>query len=122
MRKKILLVEDEKVLIKMYAITFEKAGFEMKNTDNVKDALEIMKTWKPDVVLLDILLAGANGLQLLKDIKNEPTLLSTPVLVFSNYTDVNTEKEAMQLGAKAYIIKTDYDPEDAVEVIKKYIG
>ncbi len=121
MKKKILLVEDEAILIKMYLVTFEKAGFETKTTENIQKAIEIMKEWRPDIVLLDIMLAGVSGLDLLKKIQDKKDLLKIPVVVFSNYTDANTEKEALKLGAKAYIIKTDYDPEEAVEIIKKYI-
>jgi len=81
----------------------------------------IAKKINPDIVLLDILLPGSNGLEFLRGTKDDKSLSTIPVLAFSNYTDPATEEEALKLGAKAYIIKADHDPEDTLEIIKKYI-
>ncbi len=122
MKKKILLVEDEAILVKMYVATFDKAGFETKTTENISQAIKLMEEWQPNIVLLDIMLAGVNGLDLLKKIQGRKDLLKIPVVVFSNYTDAETEKEALKLGAKAYIIKADYDPEEVINIIKQHIS
>ena len=122
MKKKILLVEDEAILVKMYVATFDKAGFETKTTEDISQAIKIMEEWHPNIVLLDIMLAGVNGLDLLKKIQGRKDLLKIPVVVFSNYTDTETEKEALKLGAKAYVIKADYDPEEVINIIKQYIS
>ena len=122
MKKKILLVEDEAIIVKMYVATFDKAGFETKTTENIAQAIKLMEEWHPNIVLLDIMLAGVNGLDLLKKIQGRKDLLKIPVVVFSNYIDTATEKEALKLGAKAYIIKADYDPGEVINLIKQYIS
>ena len=121
MERKILLIEDEKILVKMYTETFTRAGFEVYNVETAEQGIEIAKKINPDIVLLDILLPGSNGLEFLRGTKDDKSLSTIPVLAFSNYTDPATEEEALKLGAKAYIIKADHDPEDTLEIIKKYI-
>ncbi len=121
MKKKILLVEDEKVLIKMYKETFTRAGFEVESVETAQEGVEMMRKIKPDIVLLDILLPEANGLSLLRQIKDDPSLSLIPVVAFSNYADPDTQEEALKLGAKDYVIKADFDPEETLEMIRKYI-
>ena len=121
MKKKILLIEDEKVLVKMYTETFTRAGYEVYNTETAEQGIALAKKIKPDLVLLDILLPGSNGLNFLRAAKDDKSLATIPVLAFSNYTDPTTEEEALKLGAKAYIVKANYDPEEILEMIKKYI-
>ena len=121
MEKKILLIEDEKILVKMYTETFTRAGFEVYNVETAEQGIETAKKINPGIVLLDILLPGSNGLEFLRKTKDDKSLSTIPVLAFSNYTDPATEEEALKLGAKAYIIKADHDPEDTLEIIKKYI-
>lgn len=121
MKKKILLVEDERVLIKMYEETFTRAGFEVESVETAQEGVEMMRKTKPDIVLLDILLPEANGLSLLRQIKDDPSLSLIPVVAFSNYTDPDTQEEALKLGAKDYIVKADFDPEETLKMIKKYI-
>ena len=121
MKKKIILVEDEKVLGKMYKETFTRAGFEVESVETAQEGVEMMRKIKPNIVLLDILLPESNGLFLLRQIKDDPSLSSIPVVAFSNYTDPDTQEEALKLGAKDYIIKADFDPEETLKMIRKYI-
>lgn len=121
MKKKILLIEDEKILVKMYTETFTRAGFEVYNIETVHQGIESVKKINPDIVLLDMLLPGESGLEFLRQTKDDSSLSSIPVLAFSNYTDPATEEEALKLGAKVYIVKADHDPDETLEIIKKYI-
>ncbi len=120
-KKKIVVVEDEKVLAEMYRDTLERAGFEVYSAYDAEEGLGIIKKNKPDLILLDILLPRENGVGLLGKIKQEKDISSIPVIAFSNYDDDKTKKEAKNLGAKDYLIKTSYTPQEIVEKIKKYL-
>lgn len=118
---KILIVEDEHILGQMYKDKFVQAGFSVIITKEAEEGIELMKTERPDLVLLDILLPRANGIFFLKQIKADPELSSIPVVAFSNYDDPTTKKEALKLGAKDYLIKTSYTPQEIIEKIKTYL-
>lgn len=121
MTKKILLIEDEKVLAEMYQEKLTEAGFEVIWTMEAKDGLELARKEKPDLVLLDILLLRENGVFFLNQLRKDPQISSIPVVVFSNYDDPETKKKSAKLGAEEYLIKTDYTPHEIVEKIKEYL-
>ncbi|PIR90401.1 response regulator [bacterium (Candidatus Gribaldobacteria) CG10_big_fil_rev_8_21_14_0_10_33_41] len=119
--KKILIIEDEKILSSMYKEKFEMEGFEIFEAKDVIDGLKLAKKEKPDLVILDILLPGENGLSFLKAQKNEPSISKIPIIVFSNLDDPKTKEKADELGAKKYLIKANYEPRELVKIIKKYL-
>jgi two-component system alkaline phosphatase synthesis response regulator PhoP len=118
---KILIIEDEKVLAEMYKEKFEKEGFKVHLAFTSNEGLNLAKKEKPDLILLDILLPGEDGISFLKWLKNEPEISSIPVVIISNYDDPKAKKEAFELGVKEYLLKTDYTPQQLVEKIKKYL-
>jgi len=119
--KKILLVEDEKILAEMYRDKFTQAGFEVFLAFEAKEGLKLAEKEKPDLVVLDILLPKENGITFLTWLrkKSETSLIS--VVAFSNYDDPETKREAFRLGVKDYLIKTNYTPQEIIEKIKNYL-
>jgi two-component system alkaline phosphatase synthesis response regulator PhoP len=122
MAKKILIVEDEKILAEMYRDKFTEAGFEVSLTFEAKEGLKLAKKEKPDLIVLDILLPRENGVYFLTELRNDLEISSIPVVVFSNFDDPETKKTALGLGVKDYLIKTNYTPQEIVEKIKEYLG
>ena len=120
-KKRILIVEDEKLLSEMYQEVFEKEGFDVVTASNGKEAVKVAQDAKPDFVLLDILLPEENGIYFLEQRKLQPSLLSIPVVAFSNFDESNIKKRAFALGVKDYIIKTNYIPQEVVDKVKTYI-
>jgi len=118
--KKILLIEDEKILAEMYRDKFEEAGFEVAVVYSAEEGIKTIKKEGPDLVVLDILLPRQNGIKFLGQLRKDKEVSKTKVVAFSNYDDPETKKEAFRLGVKDYLIKTDYTPEQLVEEIKKY--
>ena len=121
MAKKILLVEDEKILAEMYRDKFTEAGFEVSSTFEVEEGLKLAKKEKPDLIVLDILLPRENGVYFLTELKNDLEISSIPVVVFSNFDDPETKRTALRLGVKDYLIKTNYTPKEIVAKIKNYL-
>jgi len=119
--KKILLIEDEKMLVEMYVQKFSEEGFEIISVISAEEGLKLAKEQKPDLIILDILLPRKNGVSFLKEWKKDPGISKIPVVALSNYDHPETRKRALELGAKEYIIKTDFTPKEIVEKIKEYL-
>ena len=120
--KKILLIEDEKILAEMYQDKFSEAEYEVSLAFNSEEGIELAKKERPDLILLDILLPKENGIQFLKRLKEIPEISKIKVLALSNYDDPKTKKEAFELGVKAYLIKTQFTPSELFGEIKKYLN
>ncbi|MCH8741815.1 response regulator [Patescibacteria group bacterium] len=118
--KKLLIVEDEKMLSEMYQDTFSQAGYEVFAAFTVDEGIKIARNKKPDLILLDILLPKESGIAFLQKLKKDLHISTIPVVAFSNYDDPKTRKEAINLGIKAYLLKTDFTPKDIVEKVKEY--
>lgn len=119
--KKILIAEDEHILSEMYTEVFRAEGFEVVTADSGEEAIEVTIAEQPDFILLDILLLGEDGVTFLRRKKDNPKIADIPVLAFSNFDDAETKREALQLGAKAYLIKTSYTPQQVIQQVKKYL-
>ena len=119
--KKILIIEDEKILSEMYREKFVRAGFKVSIAFDAEEGLELAKKVKPDLIILDILLPRANGVSFLEKLRKIPGVSSTIVLAFSNYDDSEMKKKALKLGAKDYLLKTNFTPEEVVKKVKEYL-
>lgn len=120
-KPKILIIEDEKILVEMYYDVFVQAGFKVFSATEAKQGLEMAKKEKPDLIVLDILLPRENGISFLEWQKKDPEIASIPVVVFTNYDGLDTEKKAKKLGVKGYLIKADFTPQQFVSEIKNYL-
>jgi len=117
--RKILLVEDERLLIDLYKKELEKEGFEVEVAENGIEAEKKLKSQKFDLVLLDILMPKMSGDELLEKIKKEKFVEKVPFIVISNFDTPEIRKKVEDLGAKKYILKTDLTPKKLVEIVKK---
>jgi len=119
--KKILLIEDEKILAEMYREKLSKEGFNVVLSLDAEEGFVAAKKEKPDLVVLDILLPKGNGISFLEKLREDPETAAIPVVAFSNYDGVETKKKAFELGVEDYLIKTNYTPQELVEKIKSYL-
>ena len=118
--KKILIVEDEKILRDMYNEKFSRENFEIVLATDADEGLEVAKKEKPDLILLDILLPDKNGIYFLEKMKADPQIANLRVVGFSNYDDPETRAEAKKLGIEDYLIKTNYTPKELVKKLREY--
>src|SRR5664279_2940450 len=122
---KILLVEDDTILVEMYQAKFELEGHEVSVATNGEECLNILKDFQPDLILLDILMPKLNGFHVLKEIKKQPELRQIPVILLTNLgqaeVDMNQDL-AKALGVNDYLIKSHHTPDEvvtkAVKVLK----
>jgi len=120
--KKILIVEDEKILGEMYRDKFIQAGFEIILAGSAEEGHKFLLKEKPDLILLDILLPRENGITFLTKLRKNTETSSIPVVAFSNFDDPSAKKEVLSLGAKDYLIKTAYTPQEIIKKIKNYLN
>ncbi len=120
--KKILLVEDDDLARELYLRQLTKAGFSVKTAADGKEALEELKSEPFDLLLLDIMLPGMNGLQVLREFKTQnPNSPMITVLL----TQLGQEKiitEGQVLGARACLMKTSHTPDQVVNEVKTYLN
>lgn len=123
--KKILIVEDEVALLDSYSELVESAGYiPMKASDGYQ-ALDVLSNNldQIDLVLLDLMMPGVDGLEVLKTVKNnEEKYGKMPIIILTNMTSESVVKEAFNMGATSYLVKTDLDYEGLVKELNKFFG
>lgn len=118
--KKILIIEDDNFIADLYDRELKNDGFEVTvASDGVTGELKA-KELKPDLILLDIMLPNINGLDLLKNLKENPLTEDLKVLVLSNLGQDEAIKRALELGAEGYLIKSSYTPKEVLDEIKTF--
>lgn len=120
-KEKILVVEDDKFLIKAYNIKFTRAGFEVITATDGAEGLEMAKKELPKLILLDLMLPKIDGFEFLKRMAVDESLKNIPVIVLSNLGQQTDKERALALGAKEYLIKADYSLDEIIEKSNKYI-
>ena len=114
--KKVLIIEDDKILSEMYALKLRKEGFEVKESINWLEWLTCIWEFNPDIVLLDIMMPTMNWFETLEAIKNQ-TFSRSKIIMFTNIVDKDKIKTAMQAWADDYLIKANTNPSDVIEKI-----
>ena len=118
--KKILIVEDDAFLHNLLADKLEqlrKNGIEVYPTFSGKEALEKAKEVHPDVVLLDVVLPGMNGFEVLEALRKDPELKDVSVIILSNLNQDKDKQRAKELGVTDYMVKASFMLEELVERI-----
>ena len=123
-KKKIIIVEDDQAIVEMYKEKLKLEGFNVATVMDGKKAMSRIKQGA-DLILLDILMPGLNGFEVLKKIKKSPETSTIPVLVLTNIgTDSfdNDKNLALSLGATDYLIKALNTPDQVVEKINSTLA
>lgn len=120
-KKKIILVEDDKFLSEMYVVKLTESGFEVDVAADGEEGLNKIKEQKPDLVLLDIVLPKMDGFEVLRNIKNEPSLKNVSVIALTNLGQKEEVEKGLKLGADDYIIKAHFTPTEVVAKAKKVL-
>lgn len=118
---KILIVEDDPFLLKMYSKKLQIEGFEVEIAKDGEEGLIKLKSFKPDLVLMDVMLPKLNGIEAIEMAKADPTTKNIPILVLSNLSSTVDSETAVKKGAVGYLIKSDFTPSQVIEKIKEYL-
>lgn len=119
---KVLVIEDEDSLSQLIHMSLAKLKYDVVTARTGDDAEKtLLEGIKPDLILLDLLIPGKNGFEVLKFLKANNSFKSIPVVVLTNYTEETAKSKAMALGATAYVLKTDISFSEIPEIVHKYL-
>jgi len=118
MAKKILIVEDDKFLRELIAQKLIKEGYDIAEAVDGEKGIKSIKEEKPDLVLLDLILPGIDGFEVLAKIKEDPVLSQIPVIILSNLGQKDDIERGLKIGAVDYLIKAHFTPGEIIEKIK----
>ena len=118
---KILIVEDDDILYKVLQEKFEDQNFDVAIAKEGDQVIPMAKKFKPDIIILDILLPKIGGVEVLSYLKSDDELANIPVIALSDVDDEKIIKEILILGAVEYLVKTDHPINEVIEKINKYL-
>ncbi len=119
---KLLIVEDEPLVARMYQKTLAFDDFEVEIAVGGNEGLQKVKTYKPDLVLLDIMMPEPDGMEVLGRILADPETKNIPVVVLTNLAGSQDTKMALTKGAVAYWVKKETQPEKLGKKIKTILA
>lgn len=122
MSKKILVIEDEEILLGLLQKRLIMEGYEVSIAKDGKEGLKIMKEISPNLILLDIVMPKMDGIEVLVEMQKEDDLRRIPVIVISNSGQPVEIEKIKKLGVKDWLIKTEFDPQEIIQKVKKQIG
>lgn len=119
--KKVLIVDDDTLILKAYKAIIASEGYEVKTAEDGKEALAIVTAFKPDLILLDMLMPVMNGITFLQKF-NPKQHVNTKVVVLSNSVSTEKLQNAQALGALEYMVKADTKPEHIKNLVNTFLA
>lgn len=119
--KKVLLVEDDEFLAALLKNRLQKENFEVILAKNGEEALKSLETIVPDLILLDIILPGKSGFEVLEEMHADPKFPKVPVLIISNLGQESDIAKGRELGALGYFVKARTSIDEVINQVKKTV-
>ena len=119
---KVLLIEDDPLIYRLYQKLFSLEGFEIELAENGQLGLEKLKTFHPDILLMDIMMPTMNGIEMLTQLQSNPETKNIPVIVLTNIADMNITQMALSKGAVLCIIKSQTEPAEVINSVKAVLA
>lgn len=121
MNKKVLVIEDDTFLQQVYSDQLIKNGYEVETALSGEDGLKKIES-NPDVVLLDMILPGMSGIDVLKALKKDPKSKKIPVIILTVVEEKEDIKKSLKLGADDYLLKSKFSLNEVVDKIERVLG
>ena len=119
---KILIVEDDPLMMRMYQKAFGFEGYEVMVARDGVEGLELIRAEKPTIVLLDVMMPRMNGMEVLEKVKADPETKSIPVIMLTNLAGGRDAEDAIMKGTVKYIVKSEHDPQETVAMVKEILA
>jgi CheY-like chemotaxis protein len=119
---KVLIVEDDPLISRMYQKIFTFENFDVEVAANGEEALAKVSDFNPALILLDVMMPKMNGLQVLEKLKEDGQTKNVPVVMLTNLAGQQDAETAIAKGAVKYIIKSEYEPKQVVEMVKEVLA
>lgn len=118
---KILIVEDEMFVRELYQRVLSQNGFEVSTAEDGEKGLAAAAQDHPDLILLDIMMPGMNGIQVLQKLKVDPNLKNIPVVLLTNLGQQSIIQQALSLGASGYLMKVRLTPYQVLAHVREFL-
>jgi two-component system response regulator MprA len=119
---KIAIIEDDRAISQMYRIKFEAEDYEVETAENGVIGLELIKTMKPDIVLLDLMMPEMNGDEMLRKLRESDWGKKVKVIILTNIGEQEMPEDMKDLGISAFIVKADLTPRQVADMVKKQLA
>lgn len=120
--KKVLIIEDDKFLRELAAQKLEKEGFSVAGATNGQEGIELLEKESPNVIILDLILPGMDGFEVLKKVRTESNFKTIPIIILSNLGQEEDIAKAKSLGATDYLIKAHFSFGEIIKKINEVVG
>ena len=117
--KKILIIEDEKVLLGLLQKKLTQEGYQVSIAEDGQKGMEMVRQDKPDLILLDIVMPKMGGFEVMEELNKDEELKDIPIIIISNSGQPVELDRAKELGIRDWLIKTDFDPQEVIDKVKK---
>jgi len=118
---KILLIEDEEILVDILSKKLTNEGYEVSVARDGEAGLATMRADAPDLILLDIVMPKKNGFEVMEEMNKDEKLKGIPIIIISNSGQPVELDRAKKIGASDWLIKTDFNPQEVVDKIRKQL-
>lgn len=120
--QRILLVEDDDALANVYITRLQTEGFDVRRVANGEDALATALSYKPDLVVLDVMMPKVSGFDVLDILRNTPETANLKIIMLTALSQESDKERATQLGADDYLVKSQVVIADVIERIRHHLG
>ncbi len=120
--KKILIIEDDQIVANVYRNKLAVEGYKAEVAGDGESGLKVMRTFQPDLIILDLMLPTISGVDVIREIRKELDFTKVPIIVFSNTYLTNLIQEAWRAGANKCLSKSNCSPKDFIDVVRHTIG
>ena len=120
MPKKILIIEDEEILLDLLKSKLEELGYDVYFALDGEKGLKAIRDIVPDLILLDMVMPKMSGFEVMEAMQKDPSIKDIPVIIISNSGQPVELDKAKQLGAKDWLIKTEFDPAEVLKKVKLF--
>lgn len=120
-KPRILIIEDDKFLIKLYSNKLRREGFEVFEAISGEEGMNRILRQRPDLVILDLVLPHKSGFEILSEMKMSSEVKNIPVIILTNLGQESDMQRGLGLGAVAYLIKTDFSINQLAALVKEHL-
>lgn len=118
MAQKILVIEDEIALQQVLADRFKEEGFSVQTASDGVEGLQKALSWRPDLILLDIVMPKMDGMTMLHKLREDPLGKNLPVILLTNLSDTEDVYEAMANGVFDFLVKSHWELDDLIDEVQ----
>jgi CheY-like chemotaxis protein len=119
---KVLIIEDDPLMSRMYQRIFTFQKYDVEVAADGEEGLVKVASYKPTVILLDVMMPKMNGLQVLEKLKTDPENKNIPVIMLTNLAGQQDAETALSKGAVKYMVKSEHDPKEIADMVKEIIA